>query len=185
MNENINFKKYSDRVLANESVVENCLYDVERLKRAAQLVAISNQILNQVKREIFYKKTDPEKYEQLNLDLKEAVNTVQEPNEKPLEDIISLRVLHSFLGLNTESSELLESAIKVFNGQVLDNKNVNEEFGDVLWYQAVLVDSLKLNLNSIMQTNALKLEKRFKKGFSFEQAIHRDLEAEKKILEEE
>ena len=58
MNENINFKEYSVRVLANESVVTNSTYDIERLKRAAHLVALSNEILNQVKREIFYKKSD-------------------------------------------------------------------------------------------------------------------------------
>ena len=184
MNENINFKEYSERVLANESVVTNSTYDIERLKRAAHLVTISNEILNQVKREIFYKKSDFEKYDKLNSDLKEAVDNVQVPLEKPLEEIISLRVLHALLGLNTESAELLECIPKVINGEALDSVNLNEELGDVLWYQAVLVDALQLDLNSTMEVNALKLEKRYKKGFNFEQAVHRDLDAERKILEQ-
>lgn len=183
MNENVEFKKYSDRVLVNESTIEHSLYDMERLNRAAKLVTISNEILNQIKREIFYKKTDTKKYDMLNQNLKIALEDTQPVNEKPLESVFNMRVLHSLLGLNTESAELLEWIPKLINGNALDGVNIGEELGDILWYQAVLVDALKLDLNVTMEKNALKLEKRFKKGFDFNQAVNRDLDAERNILE--
>lgn len=185
VNENINFKNYSLRVLKNESVLEECLYDVERLKRAIELVAISNQILNQVKRELFYKKTDIEKYDNFNNDLKIAFEKPRLKNIQALEKTISLRVLHAALGLNTESSEILEVLPSVLEGAGLDEVNINEELGDVFWYQAVLIDALKIDLNNTLEINALKLEKRYEnKGFTFKAAVERDLEAERKILED-
>lgn len=184
INENINFKEYSVRVLKNESVVSSCRYDVERLKRAIELVAISNQILNQVKRELFYKKADPEKYDNLNNDLKLALEKERIENTQSLEKLINLRVLHAALGLNTESAEILEVLPDVLDGTPLDEVNINEELGDVFWYQAVLADALNLDLNSTLEINALKLEKRYKnKGFAFTAAVDRNLQEERKILE--
>ena len=184
INENINFKEYSVRVLKNESVVSECHYDVERLKRAMELVALSNQILNQVKRELFYQKSDLEKYDKLNNDLKNALEKPRVENNQALEKLINLRVLHAALGLNTESAEILEVLPDVLDGTPLDEVNMNEELGDVFWYQAVLIDALKLDLNNTLEVNALKLEKRYKnKGFAFTAAVDRNLDAERKILE--
>lgn len=93
------------------------------------------------------------------------------------------RVLHAVMGLCTEAAEALDAVKKhVFYGKELDHTNLKEELGDVFWYTAILADELGLSFEEIQKTNIKKLSVRYKKGFTEESAVKRDLEKERKIL---
>lgn len=100
------------------------------------------------------------------------------------------RGLHAVLGIATESGELLDAYKKhIYYGKSLDCVNVEEELGDLCWYMSVLIDVLRakgmnVSWEKIWAKNAEKLKKRYGEKFSQEKALNRDLDAERKILEE-
>jgi NTP pyrophosphatase (non-canonical NTP hydrolase) len=54
------------------------------------------------------------------------------------------RILHSIIGLQTESGEFTEAIYKNrYLEESLDLVNLKEEIGDMLWYIAIIVDELK------------------------------------------
>lgn len=55
----------------------------------------------------------------------------------------TIRLLHSYIGMNTEITELFELLVK----PKFDLINLREEAGDVLWYVAIALDELKPDLN--------------------------------------
>ena len=94
------------------------------------------------------------------------------------------RILHAAMGLCTEAGELMDQLKKhLFYGKELDDVNLIEEAGDLLWYLAVLFDELGTSFEEVMQINHDKLAKRYGEKFSSEAALHRDLEGERDILE--
>ena len=100
-------------------------------------------------------------------------------------DNLNIRLLHSALGMFSESGEVLEALMKQFEGgkAVLDGVNVLEELGDISWYQAIAVDELCGDLDAVRDTNIAKLAKRYPDKFSAEAALNRDVAAERVILE--
>jgi len=59
---------------------------------------------------------------------------------------VNARFLHGAIGLVTETGELEESIYKAkWNKEKWDTVNVIEECGDVIWYLAIVVDSLGLS----------------------------------------
>lgn len=98
---------------------------------------------------------------------------------------ISLNTLHMSLGMVTESAELQDMLKKtMMYGKPLDVPNLIEEVGDCLWYIAGLLDEHGYSFEEVMQTNIDKLKARFPNKFTQEDALNRDLETERKILEE-
>jgi NTP pyrophosphatase (non-canonical NTP hydrolase) len=94
-------------------------------------------------------------------------------------------ILHMLLGIATESGELAD----VFKKNIAYNKsidwvNVQEEIGDLMFYIASFCRICDLNLQDIIDNNVKKLETRYPDKFSAEKAINRNLEKERKILEE-
>lgn len=76
------------------------------------------------------------------------------------------------LGLNGEAGEVAEKIKKVIRDKnsVIDDddrREIQKELGDVLWYLAVLADTLGLDLESVAALNLEKLKSRFQRG-----AIH-------------
>lgn len=109
--------------------------------------------------------------------------------EAPLKDThvdaLTMRQLHAAIGLSTEAGELLDAFKKaLFYGQELDRTNVLEEVGDLLWYSALLLDSMGGDFESASATVIAKLRKRFPEKFTQEKTINRDLKTERKALEE-
>ncbi len=104
--------------------------------------------------------------------------------EPPLEfDEPLIRLFHSSIGIATEAGEMLEAIQKVLNGKPLDVINMQEELGDSEWYQAIAYNALNADPSNVMNTNIEKLRIRYPDKFSKENAINRDLETERKILE--
>lgn len=98
---------------------------------------------------------------------------------------INARLLHAAMGLVTEAAEILDHMKKyIFYGRNLDETNLLEEGGDIEWYMSILLDELKAVRSQIFKMNIAKLQKvRYRKGFSTEEAIERNLEEERKVLE--
>lgn len=94
------------------------------------------------------------------------------------------RILHGAIGISTEAGEILDAVKKhIYYGKDLDRVNLAEEVGDVLWYCAILLDQLGMSFEQAMEMNINKLQKRFPEKFSEVKAENRDLESERKGLE--
>jgi NTP pyrophosphatase (non-canonical NTP hydrolase) len=92
-------------------------------------------------------------------------------------------LLHASMGLVTEAGEFQDALKKhFFYGKELDLVNLKEEIGDCLWYCAVALDALGTDFEAVMQTNINKLNARYPEKFSEDQAINRDVAAEREIL---
>ncbi len=101
-----------------------------------------------------------------------------------LNNTSTIRLLHGSMGLVTEASEI-EDVLKkhIYYGKVIDKVNLKEEIGDVFYYLGVLCDQLGITFEECMQTNTDKLKARYGDKFSSDSAISRDLDVERKILE--
>lgn len=100
-------------------------------------------------------------------------------------DMISPDLLHAVMGCDTEVGEIMDAIKKtVFYGKPLDMVNVKEEFGDLLYYVALGLHSVGSDFEEVMTANIAKLRARYPDKFTSEAALFRDLEKERKILED-
>jgi NTP pyrophosphatase (non-canonical NTP hydrolase) len=92
--------------------------------------------------------------------------------------------LHMVLGMQTEAAEIADVYKKtIAYKKPLDFVNIKEEVGDLMWYIANLCNMNGWDLREILATNIAKLEARYPEKFTEEQAINRDLDNERQILE--
>lgn len=92
--------------------------------------------------------------------------------------------LHMLMGLSTEVGELTDIHKRNFAYKKdLDHVNQVEEVGDIMWYLANYCNIHGINLAEAMTKNIAKLQQRFPEKFSEKEAIDRDTDAERKILE--
>lgn len=93
-------------------------------------------------------------------------------------------LLHAAMGMCTESAEFADALKKhIFYDKKLDETNLKEELGDMLWYMAIACANLGVSFEELMATNVKKLEARYAKTFTPEEAEKRNLETERDILE--
>lgn len=93
-------------------------------------------------------------------------------------------ILHCAIGASTEAGELLDAFKKhIYYKKPLDVVNVGEEIGDIMFYLSNLARLLELDIEKILQNNIDKLRKRYPDKFTTENALNRDLHAERKELE--
>ena len=96
----------------------------------------------------------------------------------------TIDIFHCIVGMQTELGELADAYKKhIFYGKELDITNVSEEIFDLLWYAVNLARIEKIDLVKGMQNNIAKLKVRFPEKFTEQNAIERNLEAERKELE--
>ncbi len=92
--------------------------------------------------------------------------------------------LHMVIGISTESGELLDAYKKHFAyGKELDVINVGEEIADIMWYISNLCRLLNIDLEEMQQRNINKLRARYPEKFTQEDALNRNLDIERQILE--
>ena len=104
---------------------------------------------------------------------------------KRVEDVDITRLLHASLGLTTEAAEFTDALKKhIFYGKELDKVNLKEELGDILYYVAMACNVMEIDFESVMQTNIDKLSARYPDKFTEELAESRDLNKERRILED-
>ena len=96
------------------------------------------------------------------------------------------RLMHIALGLTSEVGEIADQLKKhIFYGNELDETNLKEEAGDVMWYLALLMDELETTFNKEQNRNINKLKDRFPEKFTQDKVNNRDLDTERKGLEDD
>lgn len=70
--------------------------------------------------------------------------------------------LHAAVGIAGEAGELIDAIKKTWiYGKPLDNENVKEELGDLLFYIQALANLQGISIQEILQENVNKLAKRY------------------------
>jgi NTP pyrophosphatase (non-canonical NTP hydrolase) len=186
----MDLQQYVQDAIRTESRIEKVTTNATTLHHALEAFIAVGTILDYIKKNVFYKKPiDNKKYSDA---FNRAFTSIAELGMMSAErtdgefdnDIqIDARVFHAIIGAMTESAELGEALQKAITGKEVDLVNVLEEFGDINWYQAIAVDALKGDFEETLKRNIAKLKARFPEKFTNENAINRDLETERKILE--
>ncbi len=179
----MNLDKYVQDATRTESKIDKVtLSDPELFAFALKTFIASGNILDCFKKNVFYgKDTQSEMYK-----WSRAIQYYQYQIQKiDSEPTIDPRVFHALIGIATEAAELMEVLDKTLSdNEDIDYVNVLEEFGDINWYEAIGVDAMGGDFENILTTNIEKLRKRFPEKFTNEEAINRNLEEERKILED-
>lgn len=119
--------------------------------------------------------------------IRDAIRTESRPDDAMRQRLCAedtIRLLHAAIGKATEAGELLDALKKhIFYGKPLDMVNVLEEVGDGFWYDAIICDVSGVTFQQIQERNIAKLRARYPQKFEAEQAINRDLDAERRVLE--
>lgn len=199
-------KTYIPLAIRTESVPDSINIEKTTLHAMLNLAIHAGRILDQAKRRIFYGSTmDKEKLIaslQIVHGMTEYLGALatndMEMNEAQPEDAyidlpenltgmklsnINIRLLHAALGCFTESAELVEPLQEQYVTGVLDKVNFGEEVGDIEWYQAIGFDESGVSEAECREKNIAKLRKRYPNKFDALDAVNRDLDAERAILE--
>jgi len=108
-----------------------------------------------------------------------------ESNFSPLRSSAKSRLLHGGVGIATEAGELLDNIKKhLFYKRAIDETNMKEELGDLLWYMAIICDVYGWDFEDIMERNIEKLRVRYPEKFTVESAIERNVEKELEKIKE-
>lgn len=116
--------------------------------------------------------------------IKEALK-LENKDTKGIQERLSTnhRLLHAAIGATTEACEILDQLKKhIYYGRELDLINLFEESGDILWYLAIICNSLGFDFEMIMEANLKKLKARYGNTFSPDKAIKRNLKKEYEVL---
>jgi NTP pyrophosphatase (non-canonical NTP hydrolase) len=114
------------------------------------------------------------------------INTYQFKAARTLAEIDGniLDDLHMIIGMQTEVAEIADVYKKhIAYKKPVDYVNIKEELGDTMWYIANLCNIHGWDLRDILDTNIAKLEARYSDKFTEEQALNRNLNIERQILE--
>ena len=97
-------------------------------------------------------------------------NDYQKQAARTANDIIPESILINVaLGLTGEAGEFADHIKKWrFHNHDLDQKHLEKELGDILWYVARACTFFNISLSDVMQQNIDKLWKRFPEGFNSE-----------------
>ncbi len=178
--------------IRTESKVEDLNGQESQLRLALELAIIAGEILDQVKRKIFYGENGDYKAEKLNAAAEKLAKldafdiTADEfinRNAKLALEGANTRVIHGIIGLITETAELGEALLTYIDTGSFDAVNVVEELGDVRWYETVIQDELNITDGDLFQLLIAKLSARYGDKFSDTAAVLRDIGNEREVLE--
>lgn len=83
-------------------------------------------------------------------------------------------LLNGVMGAAGESGELVDLLKKeLFHSHPFDREHYIKECGDVLYYLALIAESLDTTLEEVAITNNKKLQERYPDGFSVDKSLHR------------
>jgi len=181
------FNQYVTDAIRTESHIDEVVVN-EMLLTSTRMILISmGNILDQIKKHAFYKK--PYDMDTLKMHMMMANETLKTMNSLSADEIlndertipVNTRIFHAVVGVSTEATELLE-AMDLYDPD-LDYTNLLEEFGDIDWYKAIGVDEIGGDWEDLLTKNIAKLKKRFPDKFTSEDAINRNTDAEREILD--
>ena len=85
-------------------------------------------------------------------------------------------IINACLGLAGEVGELNDMVKKwVFHEKELDETHLKKELGDVMWYVALMCESMGWALDDVLQMNIDKLTARYPDGFDVVKANNRQV----------
>ena len=182
--------QFVEDCLRTESKIDKVKVDPELLAGAGLAFMSAGAILDQIKKHAFYGKVYNQGelvahfttlIESMDL-LKKAIQEISnEDREKELD--VNPRMFHAIVGIATEATELVE-ALEI-GGDDMDYVNISEEMGDIGWYQSIAFDEMGMTLENSYGAVVAKLKKRYSEKFTSEEAINRDTDAERTVLEDE
>jgi len=179
--------EFVQNAIRTESRIDQVVVNELMLTATIQNLISMGNILDQIKKHVFYGKPYDlaairnhfSVAEEAMLTLSTITADEIENDERPIQ--VNPRLFHSVVGISTEATELLE-ALDLY-GRGMDNTNLLEEFGDIDWYKAIGVDELEGDWEDILIKIIEKLQLRYPDKFTSEDAINRDLDGEREILE--
>lgn len=187
----MDLKQYVKDATRTESVIEKVRVNPIALNQLLIGIVALGNMLDLVKKNVFYgKPISEEQYNKL-VDQLDHTNEFFRPktlfrypfHPNLAQDIeVNPRLFHAIVGTITESAELAEALLKALRDEA-DLVNILEEFGDINWYEAIAVDEMNGDMEELLRRNIAKLKVRFPDKFTSQDAIDRDLEAERSILE--
>jgi len=183
----MNPKQYVQDAIRTESIVPRAVVnDKFAFQATVEAFIACATLLDLYKKNIYYNKPiDANKWHDSVNGIYKAIRHLN-LNVGQRTDVLDIdsRILHAIIGIATESGELMEAVRgKLSVSTALDNVNLQEEVGDLNWYEAILIDALGADWDEIRERNIAKLKARYPDKFSSENAINRDVQAERKILE--
>lgn len=198
----MNMNEFTPLALRTESLKDSISVDLSSIVATLAMVVACNEVLDVVKKAVFYGK--PYDADKLHNNLGTVIRAgsvigfastigsfLTEQKEPQVVGQDFMRLLHGAVGMTTEAGELIEPLLKALLAEDLqdaiekiDMVNIAEELGDSDWYKAIIHDVTGVTEDQVRQKVIAKLEKRYKdKQFNAEQAINRDLDGERKVLE--
>lgn len=183
------FEKFIPLALRTESQPPALRTNARAFVAAISAAIATAEILDGFKKQLFYGKSEKltAKLAHFNGILQDATIILSEGvTADSLTDSISMnpRVLHGLLGFVTEAGELAAVLNKGVAGETIDAVNIQEEVSDAAWYVAIINDELKLDYYTGLTNVVNKLIVRYPDKFSSYFADNRDLDAERKQLEQ-
>lgn len=198
----MNLDEFVKNAVRTESRIDEVKTNVTELLELVYCFTMLGEMLDCYKKSIFYNKDTKykEKYRQLLCELKDAVQALDYYNkENPsgdmqkelvttLDNQTDIRLFHGMLGIMTESSEMAGILFDLLVNGKIDTVNLLEEMADGAggtnsWYGAIIVDALKVDPHLPMINVINKLRARYPERYSDHLAENRNLDAERKELE--
>lgn len=157
-------------------------------QRLLDIVLNASLLLNLIKKNLVYgkpKEEMAEQWEEYTFRLATAWDGYIPDDDVELSQD-KMEVLHAALGIVTETAELIPPlAGYIFRHEPLDTVHVAEEFGDFHWFQGIILRKFVIDPKEMLERNIEKLRVRYPNKFTSEDALNRDLESERKVLEGE
>lgn len=188
-------KEFVQNALRTESIVEELKVDKRVLIDTFKLFVMTTELLDAVKKKAFY--NNSEKYDKIYVEtfskMVSLIYTIGYNYERIKEGIyeeeypedVNTRIAHGVIGIASEAGELVECLLKSLEPEEpLDIVNLGEELFDADWYKAVITDECNINWEEEWERIINKLRARFGEKYSDERANNRNLELERKILED-
>lgn len=182
-------KEFISKALKTEFSPKELSLSKDALVDALTMAVASAYVMDQVKKAIIYGKAIDKKLLVDNMDalIASAVDFEDRMNFESdgtcSGEVVNIRLLHSAIGLFTESGEMLDALLAQVGSGYLDKVNMLEEVGDIDWYKAIAHDELDVSEEITRQTVINKLAKRYPEKFTSDAALNRDLTAEREVLE--
>jgi NTP pyrophosphatase (non-canonical NTP hydrolase) len=177
--------KFVRDAIRTESLIKTIDTNPVVLEGILQTLIAAGNALDMVKKNVFYgKEIDQQKLEQLSHTAELFASQIRDTRNARKQFSVDPRLFHALVGMTTESIELLEALDAHFKGDELDTVNLLEEMGDINWYEAIALDTLDADFETVLNKVIAKLKARFPDKFTSEDAINRDLDTERKILEQ-
>lgn len=118
------------------------------------------------------------KYQKLAMRTNDGLNTARLLNSIDVDDLPFTfdtgDLLNGALGLSGEAGEVADMIKKhIFHGHALNTDELVKELGDVLWYVALIAETIGKSLDTIAEVNIEKLKNRYPEGFTETASINR------------